>query len=110
VLAELTAQPPGETIAMIEPSTAEPGSSYSVVFRPYGYGPRGSAGAQLVIVVVESQPAKGVSRPFAFAGRNVMAILSPSESPVTQGGTYRGTLKLVLQGGLLLPQMSQIER
>jgi hypothetical protein len=99
--------PPEATVAMVDPKLADAGSKYSVVFVPYGDGPGTGSGGRLVIKVSESRPATDVVKPYAFAGRNVLADSSKlaAGSRITKGGTYSGTLVLVQKGGLLVPQL-----
>lgn len=101
-------QPPASTVAMIDASKAQAGSTYSVVFRPYGSAPQGAAA--LVILVETSKPSAGVRKPFAFKGRNALVFVAPGPGRVTVGGRHKGTLTLVRRGDLLTVQLSDVKR
>lgn len=97
--------PPPRTVAFIDPATASAGSAYTVTFVPYGTGPTPDT---LVIAVTSSEPGASVARPFAFAGRSVLAGTArlPAKMAVTKGGAYTGTIVLTRQGDVLVPMLT----
>ena len=100
--------PPPDTVAMIETGAAKAGSAYDVTFTPFGLGPSG-ASDQLVIRVLGSTPRAGITKPFAFANRNVLAnVAADSVGKVKTGGEYRGVIVLTAQGGLLVPRLTKV--
>ena len=101
-------QPPAATVAMIDHASAQAGSTYSVTFSPYGTGPQGPQA--MVVRIDRSVPAKGVRKPFRFGGRNALVLIVPGKTKVSKGGRYAGTLKLVRQGDLLVPQVSGVRQ
>lgn len=101
--------PPTHTLAMIERDRATANSTYSVVFKVYGFGPYGGATSSLVVLVSTSQPAPGMAEPYDFSGRNVLCRLGAEEAKeVTLGGTYKGVITLKPSGDVLVPWLSDV--
>jgi hypothetical protein len=96
--------PPRQTIGMISADAAEAGSTYRIVFRPYGSGPGRST---LVVFVEESEPDGTAESAYPFAQKNVLVRCS-DESAVTEGGLYEGTLKLVPEAETLRPMLADV--
>jgi hypothetical protein len=101
--------PPPHTIAMVDGDGATAGSTYAILFVPYGLGPGGASG-KLVIAIKQSTPAAGVEKAFKFEGRNALVDVSrlPADQTVKIGGTYSGELQLVKSGDLLIPTLLSV--
>lgn len=101
--------PPPNTVALLDSDQATPGSKYAVTFAPYGVGPSDGENAQLIIKILGSTPQGGSAKSYQFAGTNVLVSVNPAENGVVSvGGQYQGTLELVDQHGVLVPQLSGI--
>jgi len=99
--------PPTKTVAMIDPKKYTANSKYSVTFVPYGTGPGTDS---IVISISKSVPVGTVAKPYDFTGRNALVSMQglSAKELVTKGGKYTGTLELVPQGGLLVPQLTSV--
>ena len=95
------AAPPERTVSMLVVSKGFTSATYTVVFRPYGWGGGGRAGGRLVVRVVSSQPTGGGAKTLdaGLAGRNASVWCTPEvASAVAKGGTYRGVVEVRPQG------------
>lgn len=98
------AQPPEDTIVMLEPSGAEAGSAYDVSFQPFGLAEDG-----VVVRIVAAKPVGAVKKPTDLQGKNVLVTAEPGMlSRIGAGGEYRGRLTLVSSDGLLVPTISGV--
>ena len=104
--------PPQHTLAYIDADQYSANADYEITFVPYGTSARPHT---LIIQILTSSPQGKVERPFDFAGMNVMVDTSllPADMAVGEGGTYKGTLRLVkqqsglAQGGVLAPMLME---
>lgn len=99
-------KPPEHTLAMLDPNVAKAGTSYEIVFKPYGTGPRSGGLTVAALVVTAKLRDPGAKAP-DLAGRNVLLVLSDGEV-VENGGSYRATLTLTKRGETLLPVVSNV--
>ncbi|MDO8986849.1 MAG: hypothetical protein Q7V14_01315 [Coriobacteriia bacterium] len=99
-------QPPERTLAMLDPNVAKAGTTYSIVFKPYGTGPQ-SGGLTIAAMVVTAKLQDPGAKAPDLTGRNVLLVLSDGEV-VESGGSYRATLTLTERGETLLPVVSNV--
>ena len=99
-------QPPEHTLAMLDPNVAKAGTSYEIVFKPYGTGPQ-SGGLTVAALVVTAKLRDPSAKAPDLAGRNVLLVLSSGEV-VENGGSYRATLTLTERDETLLPVVSNV--
>jgi hypothetical protein len=99
--------PPTHTTAFIDASKFTPNSAYAVTFVPYGIGPMPKS---LVVNITTSKAIGNVARPFDFVGKNALISTSKlsAKMVVKKGGRYAGTIKLVNDGGVLLPTFTSV--
>jgi hypothetical protein len=107
-LANIENTPPN-TVAMLEPSAATPGSKYDITFAPYGMGLQDANESEFVIKVISSAPQPGVAKAYPFANSNLLAMAGFDVlRNVDKGGLYKGTITLSTRGGLLVPVLSNV--
>ncbi len=107
-LASVTSPPP-QTLAMLNKDTATAGSTYSVTFAVYGYGPTSGTIKTAVLSITKSVAEGTPAHPFNFTGRNVLARLDPKAAEALRsGGTYSGTITLRDSGDTLIPWLSDV--
>ncbi|MDP2232499.1 MAG: hypothetical protein Q8K89_02605 [Actinomycetota bacterium] len=99
-------KPPEHTLAMLDPNVAKAGTSYEIVFKPYGTGPQSGGLTVAALGVTAKLRDLGAKAP-DLAGRNVLLVLSAGEV-VEVGGSYRATLTLIERGDTLLPVVSNV--
>lgn len=106
-LATLGGAPP-ETLAMLDASAATANSRYRIAFQPYGDVSSGG----VVVLVTASEPVGNVEDPYALNDRNVLVTFDSEQvaNALTTGGSYRGTLLLRENAGLLTPVLLSAER
>ena len=103
---DVVVEPPEDTIAILDPSAADAGSSYEIEFEVYGWGPEQGT---LVIYVTGSEPVDDSGTVFDFAEENVVVVLGGgSLDAVRAGGSYAGTLVLVEREDVLLPELRDV--
>lgn len=108
---EKVTEPPGRTIAMLDPARMPAGTQLEVVFEPFGIGPWGpdSLVVRLNEVVVASGDgeAPDVS---SLVGVNAIVRLEPSvKNIVRTGGTYTGRLRAVSERDTIVLVVEQAQ-
>lgn len=98
---------PAHTTAFVDGGKFTPNSSYKVTFVPYGTGLMPKS---LVVNVSASAAIGKVAHPFDFAGKDALVSMRKlsAKTTVKKGGRYAGTIKLVNDGGVLLPTFTAV--
>jgi hypothetical protein len=99
--------PPEATLAMIDAEKLAPDARYSIVFSPYGYGPP-QGGKTLVIHISTATAENESAKAMDFAGKNMLAVITPGGADTAVGGTFNATLIFRMQGNALVPVVSDI--
>jgi len=102
---EKVTQPPSRTLAMLNADAAKAGTTYDIVFEPYGTGPQSDA-SSVAALVVSAKVREGAKAP-DLNGRNVLFLLAPGEV-VAKGGSYAAVLTLTARGETLVPVVSNV--
>lgn len=93
-LTSLTA-PPVRTLGMLKVPEGFTSASYNVQVKPYGWGPRGSGGLRLIVMISSAAPIdeEAIALKRDFANRNATVWVSQQlASTIKLGGTYTGTM------------------
>jgi len=102
---EKVTQPPSHTLAMLNADAAKAGTTYDIVFEPYGTGPQSDA-SSVAVLVVSAKVREGAKAP-DLNGRNVLLVLAPGEV-VAKGGSYAAVVTLTARGETLVPIASNV--
>jgi len=108
-LTSVTVQLPG-MFAIADADTLKADASYTITFRPYGYGPLQGTRPTLIIRVDTASPDNDSASAMDFAGRNVLAAVAADDDEVAEGGEYAATLTFQAQGDLLSAVLRDIKR
>lgn len=86
--------PPDSTLAMIAGDTVAEGDRFSIVFRPYGWGPNRQGGRGLVIRIDGARPGPGNKSAFSIdSGQNALVTVPDLVArAISSGGEYSGVL------------------
>lgn len=105
----LSSSPTG-LIAGMSPTRIPAGSTYSVTFRPWGYGPAGPTG-QTVVITATSISASGTAPDISSLSKTpVLAVMDARyEGEVSVGGRHTGTLTFLSNGGQVIPVLSRVQ-
>lgn len=111
-LTTLTA-PPMKTIGMIAVPAGFKGARYTVVFKPFGWGPSGPDSGRLVAQIEKStaldEGAKKLDKD--FSGRNATLWMTPVMAKrITLGGSYTGTMEVRPQGDVGVLYIIELEK
>jgi len=90
------AEPPEDTVLMLEPELVARGVTYEVSFTVYGTGPEPSS---VVVHVSNSTPSEALNGAFDPNGRNLVALVDAATlGSLATGVEYRATLAVYLAG------------
>jgi hypothetical protein len=104
----LTDAPRG-LISGVSPQRIAPGSTYSVRFKPWGYGPANRYGQTVAVTVTKATPTSGAPDIAWLVRSPLLAVMYAAHGGnVLAGGTQAATLTFSTAGANVVPVLSRV--